>query len=57
MILLAVDKRTKKIGIFDCSDKFYETGKEKVERAVEAYNLFVNDENFDPTNYFINETL
>jgi len=57
MIFLAVDKRTKKIGIFDCSDKFYETGKEKVERAVEAYNLFVNDENFDPTNYFINETL
>ena len=57
MIFLAVDKTTKKIGIFDCSDKFYETGKEKVERAVEAYNLFVDDENFDPTNYFINETL
>jgi hypothetical protein len=57
MIFLAIDKTTRKIGIFDCSDKFYETGKEKVERAVEAYNLFIDDENFDPTNYFINETL
>ena len=57
MIFLAVDKTTKKIGIFDCSDAFYASGKDKVERAVEAYNLFIDDENFDPTNYFINETL
>ena len=57
MIFLAIDKKTKKIGIFDCSEQFYESGKDKVERAVEAYNLFVDDENFDPTNYFINETL
>jgi hypothetical protein len=57
MIFLAIDKKTKKIGIFDCSPQFLESGKDKVERAVEAYNLFVADENFDPTNYFINETL
>lgn len=57
MIFIAICKKTKKIGIFDCSDQFYESGHDKVERAVEAYNLFVDDENFDPTNYFINETL
>lgn len=57
MIFIAICKKTKKIGIFDCSDQFYESGRDKVERAVEAYNLFVDDENFDPTNYFINETL
>ena len=57
MIFLAVDEKTHKIGIYDCSEQFYESGKDKVERAVEAYNLFIDDENFDPTNYFINETL
>ena len=57
MIFLAIDKNTKKIGIFDCSDKFYESGRDKVERAVEAYNLYHDNPNFDPKNYFINETL
>ena len=57
MIFLAIDKNTQKIGIFDCSEKFYESGKDKVERAVEAYNLFYDNDGFDPKNYFINETL
>ena len=57
MVFMAIDKITNQIGIYDCSDKFLETGKEKVEKAVEAYNLFYNDPDFVPDNYFINLTL
>ena len=57
MMFIVVDKNTHQIGIFDCSPEFYQRGAGKVEKAVEAYNLFHKDENFDPTNYFINQTL
>ena len=43
--------------MFDCSDKFYNSGMEKVEKASEAYDLFYNTEGFDPQQYFINQTL
>jgi len=57
MVFIAIDKNTEQIGIFDCSPEFYERGKDKVERAVQAYELFYKSENFDPTQYFINKTL
>ena len=57
MVFIAIDKNTSQIGIFDCSPQFYERGKDKVERAVEAYELFYKSEGFDPTQYFINKTL
>jgi hypothetical protein len=57
MLFIVVDKNTHQIGIFDCSPEFYQRGANKVQKAVEAYNLFHKDENFDPTNYFINQTL
>ena len=57
MVFIAIDKTTKQIGIFDCSTQFYERGKDKVERAVEAYELFYKSEGFDPSQYFINKTL
>ena len=57
MVFMAIDKNSHQIGIYDCSEKFLETGKEKVEKAVEAYELFYNDPDFVPENYFINLTL
>ena len=57
MLFIAIDKNTHQIGIFDCSPQFYERGKDKVERAVQAYELFYKSEGFDPTQYFINKTL
>jgi hypothetical protein len=57
LVFLAIDKNTHQIGIYDCSDKFLSEGKEKVEKAVQAYNLFYNDPDFTPENYFINVTL
>ena len=56
-IFIAIDKNTGRIGLFDCSSKFYKTGEEKVEKASEAYDLFYNTEGFDPHQYFTNQTL
>jgi len=57
MIFMAIDKSTKQIGIFDCSPQFLESGKAKVEKAIEAYELFYQNPGFDPNQFFINKTL
>jgi hypothetical protein len=57
MLFMAIDKNTGQIGVYDCSDNFYKTGFEKVEKASEIYDLFFNNKDFDPNNYFINKTL
>ena len=56
-IFIVIDKTTHQIGIFDCSPQFYERGKDKVERASEQYKLFYQSEDFDPQQFFINQTL
>ena len=57
MLFIAIDKNTHQIGIYDCSDKFYESGLNKVRKATEAYELFYKTEGFDPSQYFFNQTL
>lgn len=57
LVFIAIDKNTGQLGIFDCSDAFYESGKNKVQQAVEQYKLFYENPDFDPKNYFINKTL
>ena len=57
MVFIVIDKNTKQIGIFDCSADFYESGKDKVQRASEQYKLFYKNPDFNPKNYFINKTL
>ena len=57
MLYIAIDKNTHQVGLFDCSPQFYESGKDKVRMAVEVYDLFFKTEDFDPKQYFINETL
>jgi hypothetical protein len=56
-IFIVIDKKTGRIGLFDCSPEFYTTGMNKVEKASEAYDLFFNTEGFDPHQFFINQTL
>ena len=56
-LFLVIDKNTNQIGIYDCSDNFYRSGLDKVQRAIEAYELFYNSEDFDPSQFFINKTL
>ena len=56
-LFLVIDKNTNQIGVYDCSDQFYRSGLDKVQRAIEAYELFYNSEDFDPNQFFINKTL
>ena len=56
-LFIVIDKTSHQIGLYDCSPKFYESGKDKVSRAVEAYDLFFKTEDFDPKQYFISKTL
>jgi len=57
MLFMVIDKTTKQIGLFDCSPQFYERGAKKVEAASEQYDLFFNNETFDPKQYLKTETL
>jgi len=57
MLFIAIDKKTHQIGMFDCSPNFYESGKDKVVKAIEVYDLFYKTDDFDPAQYFINKTL
>lgn len=57
MIFIAIDKISHVIGVYDCSPDFYERGEAKVAKASEVYDLFYNTEEFDPSQYFINNTL
>lgn len=57
MVFLVIDKNTHQMGLFDCSENFYERGREKVVKATEVYDLFYKDESFDAKQFFINRTL
>ena len=56
-IFIVVDKKTRQLGLFDCSDQFLQSGQNKVAKAVQAYNeFFVNGEG-DFSQYYISKTL
>ena len=59
MVFVVIDKKTKALGFYDCSENFYRTGKSKVEQAVYAYRMFYKDQenDFDWSNYLKTETL
>jgi len=57
MVFIVIDKTTKQLGIFDCSPEFYASGKDKVDRAEKAYELFYKTKDFNPKQYFISKTL
>ena len=56
-MFIVIDKTTLQVGIFDCSNDFYNRGADKVKRAVEQYELFFKSKDFDPKQFFINQTL
>ena len=57
LIFIAIDKTTNQIGIFDCSERFLQSGEDKVIKAVEAYQLFYETEDFDPKQFLLTKTL
>lgn len=60
MVFVVIDKKSKQLGFYDCSQNFYANGKEKVVEAVYAYRMFFKDqakEEFNWSEYLITETL
>ena len=57
MVFLVVDKTTHQIGLFDCSEAFYQRGYDKVVAASNIYDLFYKTEDFEPEQFFISKTL
>jgi len=55
-VFVVLCKKSKRLGIFDCSASFLARGKEKVEQAVLNYRKYT-DKSFDPKSYFIEKTL
>ena len=56
-VFIVVDKKTHQLGLFDCSDKFLQSGQNKVALAVQAYNDFFVNGDGDFSQYYISKTL
>ena len=56
-VFIVVDKKTHQLGLFDCSDKFLQSGQNKVALAVQAYNDFFVNSDGDFSQYYISKTL
>ena len=57
LVFLVICKKTHQIGIYDCSDEFYERGGYKVKMAMEQYEKLIEDPLFDIKDYVKTETL
>jgi len=57
LIFIVIDKKTHQLGLFDCSDKFLQSGQNKVALAVQAYNDFFVNGDGDFSQYYISKTL
>ena len=57
MVFMVIDKETLQIGLFDCSSDFYMSGRDKVRKATDAYELFYKTDDFDSKQYLITNTL
>jgi hypothetical protein len=57
LVFIVIDKKTHQLGLFDCSDRFIQSGQNKVAKAVQTYNeFFINGEG-DFSQYYISKTL
>lgn len=57
LVFIVIDKKTHQMGLFDCSDKFIQSGQNKVARAVQAYDEFFVNNDGDFSQYYISKTL
>ena len=57
LVFIVIDKKTHQLGLFDCSDKFIQSGMNKVSSAVQVYeDYFVNGDG-DFSQHDISKTL
>ena len=57
MFVLTFTKKTLQLGLFDCSDRFLQSGQNKVALAVQAYKEFFVNGDGDFSQYYISKTL
>ena len=58
MVFYVVDKMSKMLGIFETSDEFLDSGRAKVERALEVYDKFYgNNATEDIQSFYIHECI
>ena len=57
LIFLVIDKRTARLGIFECSPMFIQGGQEKVEQAVEVYHKYFSNEATEDINSYIHRQI
>lgn len=57
LVFIVIDKKTLQTGLFDCSEKFLQSGQNKVAKAVQAYNEFFVNGDGDFSQYYISKTL
>ncbi len=58
MVFYVVDKMSKMLGIFETSDEFLDSGRAKVERALEIYDKFYgNNATEDIQSFYIHECI
>ena len=56
-IFFAIDKSTGDLGIYDVEESFYESGKNKVEQAIEVFEKYIVKQEESLENYVIKGTL
>jgi hypothetical protein len=56
-VFVAIDKGSLDIGIFECSDEFYESGKRKLEQGIANYKYFFGEEEVDLNQYVLRGVL
>ena len=57
LVFVVIDKKTNQLGLFDCSEKFLQSGQNKVALAVQAYKEFFVNGDGDFSQYYISKTL
>ena len=57
LVFVVIDKKTHQLGLFDCSERFLQSGQNKVALAVQAYNEFFVNGDGDFSQYYISKTL
>ena len=56
-VFIAIDKGSLDIGVFECSDEFYEKGKKKLEQAISNYKYFFENDDMDLNQYVLRGVL
>ena len=52
-VFVCIDKRSLDIGIFECSDEFYEKGKRKLEQGIANYKYFFGEDSDVDLNQYV----